>query len=203
MRRFALPLVSLVAFAAAISAGYSVVQLRRTRAEVASLKSSLAQEQESRRRQEDGLANLGLVVRARGVAWTGAGNAPLQARLVAAADAVSPGSPIRLLAEIHNASGEEQVVSGLLFHPSTIRVYCDGTPVRYLGPAAAMTPGGPWTLAPGGTMQELLVLTPNEYAELRQPGAFAAEWTYTSGYGSRRLTWAGRLPPVKTKWVVR
>ncbi len=141
-----------------------------------------------------------LALRAQESPWSGVAGSPIQARLVASFDEAPVSEPIRLLAEIRNVSDQDQTVSGLLLYYTTIRLSHNGTPAKYLGPAAAIAPGRLPTLPPGRIARSYLVITPQDFAELGQPGEFTVEWSYVSGYGDQHLTWTGQLPVVKANW---
>jgi len=63
-----------------------------------------------------------------------------------------------------------------------------------------MAPGKLPHLPPGRVATASLTITPQDFAEIGQPGEFVAEWSYVSGYGESRLTWKGQLPAVRAKW---
>jgi hypothetical protein len=149
---------------------------------------------------------LEMIVRAQESPWVG-GDGPIQVRLTAEMDEYLPPAgtarTVRVLAEVRNASGQPQTVSGMLFFPVTIHVSCDGKPLRCLGPKVAVAPGGRLVLPPGRIAREWFDLTPDAYDGFGQPGSYVAEWYYASGYGDTRLTWSGSMPVARTSWLVR
>lgn len=143
---------------------------------------------------------LWLMLRAQESPWQSTPGSPIEARVVASFDEAPVSVPVGLLAQIRNASDKDQTVSGLLFHPLTLRLYHDGIACRYLGPAKSMAPGKLPHLPPGRVATASLTITPQDFAEIGQPGEFVAEWSYVSGYGDSRLTWKGELPAVRVRW---
>jgi hypothetical protein len=144
-------------------------------------------------------------MRAQESPWVGDADAPLQARLVAESDSVPASDPVRLLAEVRNATDHEVTVSAIFLYPWTMKLFRDGVEVKYAGPMISMPPPGPMVLPAGRIMRTGVDLTPMYYAELKQPGAFTAEWTYGSQSNSNAtpMTWTGALPLAKTTWRAR
>ncbi len=174
---------------------------------VARLEQTLAEQRESyysmaeRLREDNGWFSL--LMRAQESVWNGSGNAPVQARLVAESDVTRVSEPVRLLAEVRNASNQDQTVSGIFIQSFSIKLYHNGMEAKYVGPWPSMPPPSPVVLPAGRIMRATISLAPADYPELKQPGVFTAEWSYSSESHAPGITWAGILPPIKTVWRSR
>ncbi len=139
------------------------------------------------RAERDAMRGPWMMLRAQESPWQRVADAPIEARLTASFDEAPVSEPVHLLAEIRNAGDRDQTVSGLLLHPVTIRLYHNGRAARYLGPAITIAPGRLPTLPPGRIARASLVITPQDFAELGQPGEFVVEWSYVSGLRQSRI----------------